>query len=241
MDGSSQCLPSTATGGWRQPVSNIHCQAVNSFFIDLQINFGLSTFKKIYSWTMLQGDIEKSQKYSKDGSWLPPYFVSVNLGEQALNTRGTKVSCRSQLYWEHQVICTRELRRVTWVKRTITTTSCIVTKNQFFHRCSWRKTAVPSFLSALPGRSMRTHCKNTSVLLKDWGHRTLVLFLGPFSQVPRNRTLLHSWIMFRQDPYSRVLIIHEVLIWLTVTPWHRCSSAHMMLIKHLGKNQQQEL
>lgn len=131
MDGSSQCLPSTATGGWRQPVFNIHCQAVNSFFIYLQINFGLSTFKKICSWTMLQGDIEKSQKYSKDGFWLPPYFVSVNLGEQALNTRGTKVSCRSQLYWEHQAICIRELRRVTWVKRTITTANCMWQKTSF--------------------------------------------------------------------------------------------------------------
>lgn len=76
--------------------------------------------------------------------------------------------CNSQLYSEHQLICTLRVKnKVTWAKCTITRTSCM-------WQNIWLTTAeVTSFLSTAPGRSTKTHSKSNSMFLKkqksqDW-------------------------------------------------------------------------
>lgn len=102
--------------------------------------------------------------------------------------------CNSQLYSEHQLICTLRVKnKVTWAKCTITRTSCM-------WQNIWLTTAeVTSFLSTAPGRSTKTHSKNNSMFLKkqksqDW------CFFGAFSQALRiPLTWLHCWTQFQHS------------------------------------------
>lgn len=93
------------------------------------------------------------------------------------------VSCWSQLFSEHQTVCTLVVKKG-YLNKVLMSSSCLwsFTKTN----CTWQNMFLPrgtritaakvnSLLSTTPGRSTATHSKNKSVFWRNWGPKTCVL------------------------------------------------------------------
>lgn len=97
----------------------------------------------------------------------------MDLGEQSLNMKWTKVSCKSQLHSE---------LRVTWAKCTITSTKATHGKHMFFHMDIWITTAGVNLLLSGGDKHIPTIIPS---YWRNCSQKTLALFSWVFSQALR--------------------------------------------------------